>query len=217
MRPSKSSTVTSDARWPHARRKALARAHHRCQTCGTHQDLEVHHLQPVSKGGARFNQLNLQVLCSTCHKRHHRQPSPLVILVGLSGTGKTAIREQLAARLGVQSLGPDELGWEAIHQRLDRGGVLECVRMPGSLVRRVAGLNGKVIKVTAPPELRADRMRRRGDDESKVAKRVAELDALSYEDPVEPDKVIESIGPPAQIAASLAAWVTLEAQAAGSS
>lgn len=213
IRPSKTTSVTSDPRWPKARRRALAKAHYRCATCKSRENLEVHHRQPISKGGAEFTQTNLQVLCHTCHKDHHRKPEALVILVGLSGTGKTAIREQLAARLGVQSLGPDEMTWTEIHERIDRGGVLECARIPGRLARRVGGLGGLVIQVTAPPELRADRMRRRGDDEETVAKRLAEIDAISYEDPIQPDKTIQSIGPPAQIAASLAAWVTLQADA----
>lgn len=210
QRPSQSTRVTRDRRWPIARRKALHRAHHRCQQCGTRQHLEVHHRQPVSKGGAEYDPANLQVLCHTCHTQRHRQPEPLVILVGLSGTGKTAIREQLAARLGVPSYGPDEHSWDEIHNQLAQGGVVECARIPGRLARRVGGLKGRVVHITAPREIRADRLRKRGENEDTVAARLDENPAISYEHPVTVDKTVEAIGPPDQIAAALAVWATVE-------
>lgn len=148
------------------------------------------------------------MLCRACHADRHRQRDPLVVLVGLSGTGKTAIREQLAARLGVQSLGPDETSWQDIHDRLPQGGVVETARIPGRLARRVGGLGGLIVKVTAPTEVRAERLRQRGETDSTIRARLAETDAITYEEQLEPDRTVSTAtATPAQIAADLAAWV----------
>ena len=56
-----------------SKRKALKRAGYRCAECGATQDLQVHHIVPVSVGGGD-NQRNLQVLCDKCHRRAHGKP-----------------------------------------------------------------------------------------------------------------------------------------------
>jgi len=59
---------------PKARRAAMIRANHRCETpgCGRTRFLEVHHRRPRSQGGGN-EAANLQVLCSSCHQQVHRQ------------------------------------------------------------------------------------------------------------------------------------------------
>jgi len=58
---------------PKARRSALVRAGHRCETpgCGRTRFLEVHHRRPRAMGGGN-DPSNLQVLCSGCHRQIHR-------------------------------------------------------------------------------------------------------------------------------------------------
>lgn len=58
---------------PKARRAALHRAGHRCESpgCGRTRFLEVHHRKPRAKGGGH-DPANLQILCSGCHRFAHR-------------------------------------------------------------------------------------------------------------------------------------------------
>lgn len=68
--------------WYHARREALERDDHECAECGMgrenhreehDRDLEVHHITPVSVGGAKFDLDNLTSLCVPCHNEAHRR------------------------------------------------------------------------------------------------------------------------------------------------
>jgi transposase len=56
-------------KWKETREEALQRDDHECQACGKEEDLHVHHIQPVSAGGPRFELNNLVTLCDT----HHRE------------------------------------------------------------------------------------------------------------------------------------------------
>jgi 5-methylcytosine-specific restriction endonuclease McrA len=62
--------------WRRTRRLALARAGNRCQLCGAHRELQVHHRQ-YSRGGRsvlwRERPADLQVLCRRCHQSAHRR------------------------------------------------------------------------------------------------------------------------------------------------
>ena len=54
-------------RWAWVRRRVLKRDNWRCQSCkkyGTHID----HIRPLFKGGAEYDESNLQVLCKWCHR-----------------------------------------------------------------------------------------------------------------------------------------------------
>ena len=56
--------------WSELRQAALARDNYRCGNCGSTVGLMVHHIVPLSKGGA--NSLsNLRTLCEDCHKKLH--------------------------------------------------------------------------------------------------------------------------------------------------
>ena len=67
--------------WHHTRKDALDRDGEQCQDCGLprgehretfDRDLEVHHITPVSEGGAKFDMENLVTLCVPCHLERHR-------------------------------------------------------------------------------------------------------------------------------------------------
>ena len=61
-------------RWQEVREKARDRDGHECQTCGATADeyrLHVHHIEPISEGGARFDLKNLITLCPPCHGAKH--------------------------------------------------------------------------------------------------------------------------------------------------
>ena len=60
--------VYSDKRWAAARRECLHRAGGRCASCGAlGLQLQADHVRPLLDGGAPFDQLNLQALCTECH------------------------------------------------------------------------------------------------------------------------------------------------------
>ena len=62
-----SRAVYASLRWRHVRRKALKRANYECERCGRVGRLEVHHKEPLAKGGAPYDLRNLEVLCRPCH------------------------------------------------------------------------------------------------------------------------------------------------------
>ena len=53
-------------RWARSRRRALDRAGWRCAACGDYGN-EVDHIKPLERGGAPFDETNLQALCRGCH------------------------------------------------------------------------------------------------------------------------------------------------------
>ena len=56
--------------------RVLERDGWRCQSCGSMQQLQVHHQQFRSHGGDDSEE-NLITLCDGCHKLLHRKSSPL--------------------------------------------------------------------------------------------------------------------------------------------
>jgi 5-methylcytosine-specific restriction endonuclease McrA len=57
-------------------RKILERDNWRCQSCGSMQNLHVHHLMYRSHSGGDVEQ-NLITLCAVCHSRQHAGPEEL--------------------------------------------------------------------------------------------------------------------------------------------
>lgn len=64
--------------WADWKIKILRRDKYTCQDCGTLEKdlklnvgLEVHHIKPISKGGAEFDEDNCITLCYLCHKKRH--------------------------------------------------------------------------------------------------------------------------------------------------
>jgi len=54
------------AEWRAIRKMQLARQPE-CRRCGSRQRLQVDHVRPISKGGAKLDLANLQTLCIHCH------------------------------------------------------------------------------------------------------------------------------------------------------
>lgn len=56
--------------WSTIREEVLIRDGYQCGNCGSPNNLHVHHIVPLSKGGS--NRLtNLRTLCEQCHKKLH--------------------------------------------------------------------------------------------------------------------------------------------------
>ena len=53
------------------RRRIFERDGWRCVCCGCAGRLECHHIVPLEKGGAPFDEGNAESLCRSCHIRHH--------------------------------------------------------------------------------------------------------------------------------------------------
>lgn len=57
--------------WRDAKSKARERDDEECQECGSDDDLHVHHIEPMSQGGAKLDLDNLVTLCRDCHYAKH--------------------------------------------------------------------------------------------------------------------------------------------------
>ena len=71
LRPKMPRLKLSDERYRKLRDQVLARDGWRCQSCGSMNNLQVHHLQARSKLGGDILQ-NLISLCVSCHAKQHR-------------------------------------------------------------------------------------------------------------------------------------------------
>jgi 5-methylcytosine-specific restriction endonuclease McrA len=65
---SASRRARSSMAWQKARAAARRRGGQRCTICASSEDLEVHHIAPLSEGGDRFALTNLTTLCADCHR-----------------------------------------------------------------------------------------------------------------------------------------------------
>lgn len=134
---------------------------------------------------------------------------PLLIIAGQSGTGKTAVREILAAQTASTSLGPDDHpdGWASVLPLLDAApsrAIVECCRVPGRLMRRTHGRLVCVVELTADIETRRLRLTQRGDHPTAIDKRLTEDGSLGYEDEVRPQITLDTTNASAaEVAASL--------------
>ena len=63
-------------KWQRVRRAALQRDDYRCRKCRRPGRLEVHHVQPLEKGGAALELANLVTLCRDCHLDAHNPEKP---------------------------------------------------------------------------------------------------------------------------------------------
>jgi len=61
--------------WSDWKKKVLIRDKYTCQEpgCGSKEDLDVHHILPISLGGKEFDEDNCITLCNPCHKKKHRR------------------------------------------------------------------------------------------------------------------------------------------------
>ena len=60
--------------WARLRRAALDRDGWRCTRCGAPGELEIHHVQPLDRGGAGLDLGNLRTVCRSCHLGEHMEP-----------------------------------------------------------------------------------------------------------------------------------------------
>ena len=65
----------SSRRWRSIRRELLRHSGFVCSSCGVGGSLEVHHRQPLSRGGSDDLE-NLKALCAGCHLRAHNYKRP---------------------------------------------------------------------------------------------------------------------------------------------
>ena len=74
-----------DSRWFKARADVLDRDDGECQECGLTNaehveqygyEIHVHHIEPVSDGGEKFDTENLVTLCADCHSQKHDNGFP---------------------------------------------------------------------------------------------------------------------------------------------
>lgn len=73
--------------WDEIRKRVLFRDGFKCKTCGSRENLEVHHVIPLSKGGTNTLD-NLVTLCRKCHEAIHQahKPKPLIKTLTLKPT-----------------------------------------------------------------------------------------------------------------------------------
>lgn len=58
------------------RPRVLERDDYKCRECGSRKRLEVHHIKPLSLGGAPWPE-NCKTLCRSCHIELHSLPGSL--------------------------------------------------------------------------------------------------------------------------------------------
>lgn len=63
-------------KWRQTREEIRERDGHACRSCGLSQSehgtrLHVHHIEPVSDGGVKYDHRNLVTLCGECHVAAH--------------------------------------------------------------------------------------------------------------------------------------------------
>lgn len=57
--------------WERARRLCFERDGYRCCKCGLPGRLECHHVAPLESGGTPYDLVNLETVCTPCHKKIH--------------------------------------------------------------------------------------------------------------------------------------------------
>ncbi len=60
--------------WERLRRAALDRDDWKCTRCRAPDELEVHHVQALDRGGAALALANVETLCRGCHIGAHLDP-----------------------------------------------------------------------------------------------------------------------------------------------
>jgi len=59
------------SQWESKRSEIRERDDNKCVWCGCDEELHVHHMRPISAGGARLSNSNLVTLCQQCHVVAH--------------------------------------------------------------------------------------------------------------------------------------------------
>lgn len=118
----------------------------RCKAQGRTREAElVHHIEPIQDGGAKYDESNLEALCSSCHRKVHdpRYETDVTLICGPSGSGKSRyVRERRKVGDLVVDL---DLLWQALgmldpYEKPDE--LLDPVlRTRDHLIRYIAGAN----------------------------------------------------------------------------
>ncbi len=118
------------------------------------------------------------------------------------------MREKLGRLLNAPTMGPDDYdgGWRELYRDLDyaEGAVVECVRLPYGLRRKMKEREAKVIELKAPDNLREQRLRARGEPQDVIDQLMVPSGGLGYEDHIEPDLVIQTDRPARELAEHIA-------------
>jgi 5-methylcytosine-specific restriction endonuclease McrA len=72
LRQKRPRLVLSGQDYEELRNRVLSRDGWKCQSCGRHKDLQVHHLMRRSQLGSDALD-NLIALCASCHRRQHNK------------------------------------------------------------------------------------------------------------------------------------------------
>ena len=210
-----------DARWRQTRKDFL-RAYPVCQDemgCVA-KATDVDHIDGLGPNGPRGHDwTNLRAFCHSHHSkrtakdqpggfsRGARATGPFIILAGESGVGKTTIREQLARKLNAPTMGPDDYdgGWRELYDDLDyaEAAIVECVRLPYGLRRKMKEREAKVVELKAPAEVRERRLQGRGEPDDVIDQLMVPSGGLGYEDHIEPDLVLNTDRPAEDVAAEI--------------
>jgi 5-methylcytosine-specific restriction protein A len=168
---------------------------------------------------------NWMALCASCHGRKTAEQtpggwnagatpdgptSPFVVLIGESGTGKTAVRDYLAEYLRVATFGPDDFtsGWDGVWPGLDAAAraVVECVALHSQLRRRVRDRNAVLVRLEAESYVRRDRLNERGETDAWVRKL---LEPAGYGEDVPPDLTVDTTArSPSETATVVGEWIS---------
>ena len=60
-------------RWITLRAKLYRERGEQCEECFSIGEVQVHHIKPVSLGGAIWDESNLEIVCRSCHLDRHRK------------------------------------------------------------------------------------------------------------------------------------------------
>jgi len=215
-----------DATW-RATRAAYLKAYPQCQDpqgC-IKPATDVDHIDGQGPRGPRGHDwANLRGLCHSHHSQRtardqpggwskgKRATSPFIVIAGGPGVGKTAVRDILASRLHAVALGPDDTTWPGLYDILDRSeqAIVECVRMPHALLRKMEQRGATVIELYAPIEVRRERLLGRGETRHWVERVLKERAPLAYGQDVPVDIEVEALPPAEVIAEGLYRRLTTE-------
>lgn len=160
--------------------------------------------------------------------------APRVVIMGVSGSGKTTVGELVGAQLGLPYRDGDDLHPQANIEKMARGkalddadrwpwlelvggwleatpsgGIIGCSALKRSyrdLIRRIAP--GTVfVHVHGTPELLAERMGKRTGHFMPTSLLRSQLDTLEPLGPDEDGVVVDVAQPPAAVAEEAAAWI----------
>ena len=138
-----------------------------------------------------------------------RAHTSFVVLIGESGVGKTTVASRLAAKLNATALARDDFdyGWRDLYPVLDHSqdAVVECVRIPRALLRRMRERDAILVELKLDNDLRRKRLEARevDPDDADMLFRIRP-GKNAYEEHVEPDLVLDTSGEPDDVAALIA-------------